>query len=672
MLRRRPLLLAAFGPLLVLTAGARPPATPQRRVAITVGVRPGTTIARGLFGANLLWPYSAGGAFDAAARRWYPQFVQMVRGEHITALRYPGGTTADSFHWQRAIGAPAQRRDNEPFGMQTAALLGHAVLDGPVPSTVGPDEFGRLLQRTGSSGTVVVNFATGTVQEAADFVAYLTAHAPRRTPRDHAAPGYWAARRARNGHRAPYDISYVEVGNEQLAPAEYGWRSGALVALGPHTGTCAPRQVAVCLYAFGGTTRFSDQPVGRFANAMPGASRSNGRPGQSFYVDYPPVVPHSLSVDVGGQRWAPTSALAAAPRGAHVYQFRAQTGEITFGDSTHGAIPRRGAEITVSYASGPHGGFTDFYRAIKAVDPRVRVCETVAPSVYFLKLMGRTHPYDCAEVHPYAVPKDVSAPLARYQASLMGFPPREGASLAHYQSELRHYAGRRVPVVITEYGQLVAPMPKGYPRFILSLDESLLIAAQLRQWIDHRVPLAEKYLLTSSPFLGRDPRGLTVESVLHVTEKEKVAEWDPGLSIDSAMIAGPGPRFVAEPTGEVIALLSRLAGGKLLHSSITNGPRLPGATSEPVLLTTAALVRGHRELVVVNTSLRTAVRSELRFAGGRHGARIAVSVLDGPSATAYNTAAHPTRVRITSRHVTVGSGAFAWTFPAHSVTLLRL
>jgi hypothetical protein len=46
-------------------------------------------------------------------------------------------------------------------------------------------------------------------------------------------------------------------------------------------------------------------------------------------------------------------------------------------------------------------------------------------------------------------------------------------------------------------------------------------------------------------------------------------------------------------------------------------------------------------------------------------------VLDGPSATAYNTAAQPGLVHLTTRPVTLGPGQTI-EVPAHSVSLLRI
>ena len=95
--------------------------------------------------------------------------------------------------------------------------------------------------------------------------------------------------------------------------------------------------------------------------------------------------------------------------------------------------------------------------------------------------------------------------MATYEQNLMGAPLTEGSKLAALQQVIRQYSGRNVPVVITEYGQLIAPMPYSDPDFNLSLDEGLLVASQLRQWMVHGILLAEKYLLVSTPFLSDNP-----------------------------------------------------------------------------------------------------------------------------------------------------------------------
>jgi hypothetical protein len=189
---------------------------PSALVEIVVGPKVLGRISRRLFGSNLLWPYEAEGAFNPSTDSFYPAFVKEVRQLGVTSLHYPAGITARQFRLAARHRAQWQRLPDEPYGMQSAELSKICcTLDGPAPSTVGPDEFGELLDETGSVGDVVVNFATGTADEAADFVAYMTApygEQPSSAPSD---PGFWAALRAKNGHPAPYNVPFWEVGNEQ-------------------------------------------------------------------------------------------------------------------------------------------------------------------------------------------------------------------------------------------------------------------------------------------------------------------------------------------------------------------------------------------------------------------------------------------------------------------------
>ncbi|HTV12781.1 MAG TPA: hypothetical protein VME20_13080 [Acidimicrobiales bacterium] len=661
--------LAAFLAALMALSGIAPAARILRPVTVppveveVSGHRDGS-ISRYLFGANLLWPYNAEGAFDASSDDFYPSFIEDVRSLGITALRYPAGTTSDSFDWLRAIGPEARRQPNEPYGMQAAGKSRVCcILDNPVPSTVGPDEFGRLLADLGAIGTITVNFVTGNATEAAEFVAYMTTPYSRHAATNPGSPGYWAALRAKYGHPAPYDVPYWEVGNEQDGPGQYGWRAGRIVEMGRHKGNC--NDIAVCLYAFGGTTSFSDQGVGALSDDELSASFSTGEPGQSFYVYFPPVVRGSQTVFVDGHRWAPIKDLGAAGRGADVYTFDPATGEILFGNGKRGAIPPVGQKITVSYESGPHDGFVEFYAAMKKVNPHIKVCEAEEENTVFLQIMGRAHRYDCVELHKYAKPMDLRAPLAEYEEDLMAYPLREGREVGMLQEATRHYSGRDVPIILSEYGQLVVPMPDADPDFNLSLDEGILIASQLRQWALHHLPLAEKYLLNSIPFLGE------YRLSSHILSSNINAH---GLSVDSAMIAGPAP-FIIEPTGEAVRLMSQLAGTELLSSHVVDGlfmhPR--GQPAVPVLQSLAALSPSLIDILVINTSPLTSVKAEVTLDGLEHGSNMLYSLLHGPNALAYNTLEHPDAVTTTTHLWRLGAAnSFWWDFPAHSVTLLQV
>ncbi len=672
------------------TAGARAAQAMARSSAVPeIVVRPQHlgTISRYLFGANLLWADDAEGAFDVATGSFYPGFVQMLRRLGVTALRYPGGTTSDSFDWERAIGPHQDRSANEPYGMQAAQLSAVCcVLDGPQSSTVGPDEFGRLLDQTGAVGTITVNFATGTAQEAADFVAYMTAPRTTHPSSNPEEPSYWAGLRAKDGHRAPYKVPFWEVGNEQMFPGQYGWRSGRVVDIAQQLRTCPAGQAATCLYAFGGTTSFTRQKVGTFADELPSASVSTGGRHQTFYVYFPPVVPGSAKVYVAGRPWSEVGNLAAAGPGARVYSLDPSTGGIEFGDGDHGLVPPAGAEVTASYESGPHRGFVQFYDAMKRMNPHISICESEETDIAFLQVMGKRYPYDCVELHEYARPPDIGAPLLRYEESLLAFPVQEGSDLAHLQSEIHRYAGRDVPVLVTEYGQLVAPVPATDPEFNLSLEEGLLVGAQLVEWVDHGVPVAQKYLADSDPFLQArlttafGPGSTVVKAALdnEMTPVEAAlsigkAMVETGLSADNAMVVHAGQDFVAEPSGEVLGLMRDLAGEERLSVSEVRAPRMGPGRGAPELWATAAISpTGQLDLLVINASPDRSVREHVVLDGPWDGRQLHADLIDGPSPTAFNTRSDPEVVRATLWTVGLGRGSFQWTFPPHSLTLLQL
>jgi alpha-N-arabinofuranosidase len=249
--------------------------------------------------------------------------------------------------------------------------------------------------------------------------------------------------------------------------------------------------------------------------------------------------------------------------------------------------------------------------------------------------------------------------MLQYEEGLMYWPVQEGADVSALQGAIHHYSGRNIPVVVTEYGQLVVPMPVADPDFNLSLDQGLLVASQLRQWVDHGLPLAEKYLLNSTPFLG----GRT----------DELTSAPAGLSVDNAMI-GPAPTFVMEPTADVLALMSAVEGAQRLSSKVIGDPVMAPAPGQqvPVLQPLAALSRGRLDLIVINVSPTAVVRAAVRCQGLTGTTNLTASVLDGPSPTAYNSFSQPDKVGITTLRATVQKGSFWWTFPAHSVTLLVL
>lgn len=148
--------------------------------------------------------------WDAANGRSDPQAFNLFAALSPGIVgHYPGvGVITHDFNWKRVIGPLAQRGDPTPR---------ESTYDTPLGPRFGPDEYGRLVEefraRTGRAiaGSIQVNVVNASAEEAADWVEYMNA------PNNGSNPGGgvdWAARRAANGHPAPYTIRYWEFGNE--------------------------------------------------------------------------------------------------------------------------------------------------------------------------------------------------------------------------------------------------------------------------------------------------------------------------------------------------------------------------------------------------------------------------------------------------------------------------
>ncbi|HEY3771988.1 MAG TPA: alpha-L-arabinofuranosidase C-terminal domain-containing protein [Solirubrobacteraceae bacterium] len=617
--------------------------TPAPRISpttVTVDTaHPGAVVDPAVFGSDFLAPFGGMGSFDASSEAFFPSFTsQLSSAVGAGSLRFPGGITGQSYQWMGAIGPQSLRTDN-PVGPS----------GGPSPSTVGPDEFGKLLDLTGAVGVFDVDFANGTATEAADLVQYMTD-----------GQGTWAQQRAANGHPAPYDVPYWEVGNEEQS-ADY-WRSGTPVTVGsPPAGANACPNVPTCEYIYGGTTAFTNQRVVLAADRRSSAAMSTGAGGQTFQVAYPPVVAGSATVEVGGATWTQVSSLSSAGPSDHDYTLADLTGTITFGDGTNGAIPPPGALVTASYQSGPHDGFAQFYSAMKQANPNIQVCSSDTTQ-NFLDAMGTTEPYDCLQDHPYVGSGNISPslPIDQYESQVMTVPDVEDAAVQTLQSDADQDAGRHIPLVLTEYGQLIdsTPDPLDAPYFLNSLDEALLNASQLADWIQLGVPVADRQLLDAElPAASAVTAGLPGAAPFATT----------------GAITTPGPQSVVQPTGEYLALMEPLAGGSLLGATVSGNPSLEssGPTSGDLAVVSAATSAGVR-LVVINRSPSADIPAAVTFAGVTGSGSGTVTTLDGPSPLSDNSSQAPDTVATSSAPVTVRGGATNITFPAHSVSLITL
>ena len=120
--------------------------------------------------------------------------VNALRALKVPNVRWPGGCFADQYHWRNGIG-PLDKRP---------ATVNSAWGDVIDTNAFGTDEFMDFIQQIGSTPYVSINIGSGTPQEAAEWLEYMTA----------AAPTARAKERAANGHPEPYKVAFLGIGNE--------------------------------------------------------------------------------------------------------------------------------------------------------------------------------------------------------------------------------------------------------------------------------------------------------------------------------------------------------------------------------------------------------------------------------------------------------------------------
>ena len=120
--------------------------------------------------------------------------VAALRAIKVPVLRWPGGCFADRYHWRNGIGPQARR-----------PVTFNAIWGGVTePNTFGTHEYMDLLEQIGAEAYLSVNMGTGSLQEAIDWLDYMTNDKPTDLAKERAA----------NGHPAPYRVKYMGMGNE--------------------------------------------------------------------------------------------------------------------------------------------------------------------------------------------------------------------------------------------------------------------------------------------------------------------------------------------------------------------------------------------------------------------------------------------------------------------------
>lgn len=180
-----------------LAAGAQAP------VRVRVDADGGTTrISRHIYGhfAEHLGSCIYGGLWvgpdsDIPNTRGYrTDVLEALQALSIPNLRWPGGCFADEYHWMDGIG-PADRRPT-----MVNNNWGGTVED----NSFGTHEFLDLCELLGCEPYISANVGSGTVEELAKWVEYMTS--------DGDSP--MANLRRANGRQEPWKVRFIGIGNE--------------------------------------------------------------------------------------------------------------------------------------------------------------------------------------------------------------------------------------------------------------------------------------------------------------------------------------------------------------------------------------------------------------------------------------------------------------------------
>ncbi|WP_102797080.1 alpha-N-arabinofuranosidase [Bowmanella denitrificans] len=120
--------------------------------------------------------------------------VEALKAIQVPLVRWPGGCFADEYHWREGIG---------PRHMRPVKVNTHW---GGVEETnaFGTHEFFEFVELIGADAYVNGNLGSGSVQEMAEWMEYMTSD----------KNSTLANERRKNGREAPFDIAYFGIGNE--------------------------------------------------------------------------------------------------------------------------------------------------------------------------------------------------------------------------------------------------------------------------------------------------------------------------------------------------------------------------------------------------------------------------------------------------------------------------
>ncbi len=176
--------------------------------------------------------------------------VEAIAATGTPIVRWPGGCTGTSYHWQDGIGPQAER------DRTIDVHFGYDVSNG-----FGTAEFVAFCRRIGAAPHLNLNTGLGTLKDAVEWLEYCNFTTPSR----------WANRRRADGYDEPFNVQYWQIGNENYGPWEIGHQSPGEYAIMARewAKTLKKMQPDLKVLAVGGSERVPDWDLAVLEQALP-------------------------------------------------------------------------------------------------------------------------------------------------------------------------------------------------------------------------------------------------------------------------------------------------------------------------------------------------------------------------------------------------------------------
>ena len=126
---------------------------------ITLNLAETSPVNRMILGNNVQWVDRGDELLQGNTLNLSADKVQKAKKMGVTVLRYPGGSLSDLYHWKDGMGPISKRKRNKRFDGE-----------GDDQVLLGTVEFLTFAKSVGAEPLITVNMATGTPQEAADWL----------------------------------------------------------------------------------------------------------------------------------------------------------------------------------------------------------------------------------------------------------------------------------------------------------------------------------------------------------------------------------------------------------------------------------------------------------------------------------------------------------------------